>query len=223
MFHPDRGISWTRSDGGSKPQELVKSKNLQTPWSFTPDGKRLAYQEADPTSGYDIWTVPIENDAAGLRAGKPELFLRSSSDERNPAFSPDGRWIAYSSTDSGAFQVYVRSFPDRGGKWQISNDGGMFPWWSRDGRQLFFRNEESSRVMAVSYTVQGDSFVPDKPRVWLEKQLANFGTVVNYDLAPDGKRIAALMPADEPGEQKPRNQVTILQNFFDEVRRRVGK
>ena len=73
-------MSWTRSDGGGKPQSLTQSKTQPFPWSFTPDGKRLAYFEAQPTNGFDIWTAPIENTEAGLRAGKPEPFLQTASD-----------------------------------------------------------------------------------------------------------------------------------------------
>ena len=90
---------------------------------------------------YDIWTVSLESDGAGLRAGKPEPFLQTPFDERHPSFSPDGRWMAYDSNESGAYQVYVRAFPDKGGKWQISNSGGIYPVWSRNGRELFFRTD----------------------------------------------------------------------------------
>jgi Tol biopolymer transport system component len=181
----------------------------------------VAYQESNPATAFDLWTVPLESDSSGLRAGKPEVFLNTPADERHPSFSPDGRWLAYASDESGTYQVYVRAFPDSGGKWQVSNSGGVFPVWSRNGRDLFFRTEDS-RMMAASYTVKGDSFAADKPRLWSEKQLANVGVTPNYDLAPDGKRIAALMPVEEPEEQKAQTQVIFLQNFFDEVRRRTA-
>jgi hypothetical protein len=162
----------------------------------------------------------VESGGAGLRAGKPEVFLQTPADERHPSFSPDGRWLAYGSNESGAYQVYVRAFPDKGGVWQISNGGGTYPVWSRNGRELFFRGLDN-RIMVAGYRVSGDSFMIDKPRLWSEKRLAAFGVVGvgTYDLAPDGKRIAALMPVDAPEEPKAQNQVIFLQNFFDEVRR----
>ena len=166
---PQGGIFWTRSDGSGKPQPLTQSKNIQNPWSFTPDGKLLAYQDVGPESGYHLWTVALESDGTGLRAGKPDPFLQTSFDERHPSFSPDGRWMAYDSNESGSFQVYVRAFPDKGGKWQISNSGGVYPVWSRNGRELFFRTEDS-QIMVASYTVKGDSLVADKPRVWSENE-----------------------------------------------------
>jgi serine/threonine protein kinase/Tol biopolymer transport system component len=215
------GMSVTRSDGVGKPQPLIQSKSLQYPWSFTPDGKRLAFMESSSGS-YHLWTVPLESGSAGLRAGKPEVFLQTQEDERDPFFSPDGRWMAYSSNESGTFQVYVRAFPDKGGKWQISNSGGTYPMWSRNGHELFFETLDN-HIMVAAYAVKGDSFVTDKPRVWSEKQIggiANAGR--NVDLAPDGKRIVALMPVETAEGQKAQSHVIFLENFFDEVRRRTA-
>ncbi len=214
------GMSVTRSDGSGKPQPLTQTKNQQYPWSFTPDGKRLALMELGAT-GYHLWTVPLETDGMGLRAGKPEVFLQTQADERAPSFSPDGQWIAYRSDESGANQVYVRAFPDKGGKWQISNSGGTLPMWSRNGHELFFETLDN-HIMVAAYTVQGDSFVADKPRAWSEKQLGvGANASRNADLAPDGKRIAALMPVETAEAQKAQNHVTFLMNFFDELRRKV--
>jgi Tol biopolymer transport system component len=85
---------------------------------------RLAFYELNAATGFDLWTVPLGTESAGLRAGKPEAFLQTPADERHPSFSPDGRWTAYSSNESGPVEIYVRAFPDKGGKWQISNGGG---------------------------------------------------------------------------------------------------
>jgi len=218
----EEGIFVIRSDGSGKPQTVTQSKNLQLPWSFTPDGKQLAFFE-EGTVAFHLWTVPLESDNAGLHAGKPEVFLQNQADERYPTFSPDGRWIAYRSDESGTFQIYVRPFPDKGGKWQISNSGGTIPMWSRTGSELFFETLDN-RIMVAAYSVKGDSFVADKPRVWSEKQLGSTGNVTrNVDLAPDGKRIAALIPVEATEAQKPQNHVTFLMNFFDEVRRRTTR
>ena len=214
------GISVTRSDGSGKPQPLTEGRNPQLPSSFAPDGKRLAFMEQG--SGiYHLSTVPLVSDSAGLRAGKPEVFLQTPADERSPVISFDGRWLAYRSNESGTFQVYVRAFPDKGGKWQISNSGGNFPMWSRNGHELFFETSDN-HIMMSAYTVKGDSFVADKPRVWSEKQIG--GSIIagkNVDLAPDGKRIVALMPVETAEAQKAQNHVIFLENFFDEVRRKV--
>ena len=215
------GTSVARSDGAGKPQPLTQSKNTQWPWSFTPDGGRLAFWESS-TGAFDLWTVPLESDSAGVRAGKPEVFLQTPADQRHPSFSPDGRWMAYSSDESGTYQVYVRAFPDKGGKWQISNSDGVYPMWSRNGRELFFEALDN-HIMVAAYTVKGDSFVADKPRVWSEKQIGGVANAAkNVDLAPDGKRIAALMPAETAEGQKAQSHVIFLENFFDEVQRRTA-
>jgi dipeptidyl aminopeptidase/acylaminoacyl peptidase len=223
-FQAAGGMFWIRSDGAGKPQAITETKNLQFPWSFTADGKQLAFFEANPDSGNDLWTVSLDSDGVGLRAGKPEVFLQTSLDERHPSLSPDGRWLAYSSNESGTFQVYVRAFPAsaRGAasKWQVSNGGGVYPVWSHNGRELFFRTMDS-QIMAAAYVRKGDSFLAAKPRVWSEKRLANVGFSSNYDVAPDGKRIAALMPAEGAAAQASQNHVIFLMNFSDELQRRV--
>jgi WD40-like Beta Propeller Repeat len=94
----------------------------------------------------------------------PRCSCKRPADERAPSLSPDGRWLVYGSDESGTFQVYVRAFPDKGGKWQISNGGGAYPTWSRTGHDLFFETLDN-HIMAASYTLKGDSFVPDKVRM----------------------------------------------------------
>jgi hypothetical protein len=92
--------------------------------------------------------------------------------------------------------------------------------WSRSGRELFFESLDN-RIMVAGYTVQGDSFVRDKPRLWSEKALANLVNVRNVDLARDGKRVVALMPAEGGESQQSQHHVVFLENFFDELRRRA--
>jgi hypothetical protein len=164
----------------------------------------------------------LEYDGAGLHAGKPEILLQASANQVDASFSPDGGWLAYSSNESGMYQIYVRAFPDKGGKWQISNGGGVQPMWSHNGHELLF-NTPDNRIMAASYTVKGGSFVADKTRVWSDKQIGGpVNSVRNVDLAADGKRIAALMPAEEKEAQQSQSHVVFLENFADELQRKVS-
>ena len=213
---------WTRSDGAGTPQPLTQEKTIGLPWSISPDGKRLAYMKQTASDAFDLWTIPLESDGAGLRGGKQEPFLETHFDERYPAFSPDGHWLAYASNESGTYQAYVRAFPDKGGKWQVSNVDGSYPVWSPNGRELFFAAADS-HIMVAGYSVKGDSFVSDKPKVWSDKRIAGFGFIggAGFDLAPDGKRIVALMPVDTPEAQQAQSHVTFLMNFGDELRRKV--
>jgi Tol biopolymer transport system component len=213
------GIFWIRSDGSGSPQRLTKSGHIVFPYSFSPDGKRLAYTELSPETGFDIWMLPLEgNDPDHPKAGTPEPFLHTTANEQYPAFSPDGRWVAYSSDESGTIEVYVQPFPGPASKWRVSTAGGRMPIWSRSGRELAYQTLHD-RIMMAPYSVNGASFTPGRPRSWSDKQLASLPAGQNMDLAPDGKRFAVLMA--QQTEPRSPTEVTFLLNFFDELRRRV--
>ncbi len=221
VFHGLDGLYWVRANGAGKPQRLTESPNGHYPSSFTPDGRRLVFHELTATTATDLWTMPVESDANGLHAGKPELFLKTPFNERNAAYSPNGRWLAYASDETGMLEVYVRAFPDNGGKWQISNGGGLYPMFGRDGHTLYYRTP-GNQIMLANYSVEGDSFRPEKPQLWADTRIADSGLAgKNYDIGPDEKRIAVLYPFDAPGERQPQNEVTLLLNFFDELKRRM--
>ena len=212
---------WIRADGGGNAQRLAESKSAQAARSWRPDGKVLAFIQINPGTNSDIMTLPIEGDEkSGWKPGEPKPFVNSAFNEREPVFSSDGRWLAYMSNESGSYEVYVRPFPGPGGKWQISTGGGLYPLWSRDGKELFYRTEDS-KIAVVTYTASADSFHADKPQLWSPGQFTERGLGFhNFDLHPDGKRFAVLKA---PGtEQAPTvNKVSFIFNFFDELRRRV--
>jgi len=204
------GIFQVRADGAGSPQGLTESNTIQYPRSFTADGKRLAYYENLGGAGGagQLWTVPISEEGGRLKAGKAEPFLESSSYDRFPSFSPDGRWLAYESSESGGTDVYVRAFPPppsgAGGKWQISTGGGGAPRWSPGGRDLLYQSGD--QILAASYTVNGDTFVAGKPRVWIAKLGAAPSGVggSTWDLAQDGKHVVVATPvesADGPRQE----------------------
>jgi Tol biopolymer transport system component/predicted Ser/Thr protein kinase len=217
-----QGISWARSDGGGTPGHLAQSKELQYPTAFSPDGKTLVFQQMGQ-QGFDLWTVPVEVDADGLKVGIPELFQQTSFGNRGATFSPDGRWIAYSSSESGTNQVYVCAFPGKGGHWQVSNNSGSSPRFSRNGQDLFYFDIPDDRIMVSNYSGKGDSFVAEKPRVWSNQSiaLALSGAVgAQYDVTPDGRRIAvATYAADSPPQDS--GHVIFLENFVDELQRKI--
>jgi serine/threonine-protein kinase len=214
------GLWIARSDGAGEPQRLLETRNSSVPWSFSPDGRLLAYHEVTPETGFDLWVLPIDtHDPDHPKAGSPRLFLRTPFNERRPTFSPDGRWIAYDANESGVDDVYVRPFPEPGGKWQISTGGGTYPHWSQNGHELFFEAADQ-RIMVVEYSANGNSFIPAKPRVWSDRKLFNPG-LAHADLAPDGSRFAILAPLENADAEKGSVHVTFLLNFFDELRRRV--
>jgi WD40 repeat protein len=216
------GLFSIRADGAGEAQRLTDSKTLQNPRSFSPDGKRLAYHQMNADGLWEIWTAPVEGDRDHPRLGKPEPFLRTSFSAVEPTFSLDGHWRAYSWNESGTFELYVRPFPGPGGKSQISTGGGGYPVWSGDGERLFFLSSDW-HIMVADYIASRNSFTAGKPRVCSPKTVIFLGGNYPYDLAPDGKRFAVVLNPAGTGEQEQRStdRVTVLLNFFDELRRKV--
>jgi len=214
-------IWWIRADGGGDAQRLTESNYAQDPNSWSPDGKILAFQQDNPGTGQDLMTMSVEgSEKAGWKPGEPNPFVSTPATEVRPAFSHDGRWIGYHSNESGSFEVYVRPFPGPGGKTQISMGGGSAPQWSRNGKELYFTTSNRDKIMVATYTASGESFHPDKPRLWSPGQFTPRGTGINYALHPDGKRIAVLK-APNATEAPPIKNVSFIFNFFDDLRRKV--
>jgi Tol biopolymer transport system component len=209
---------WIRADGAGDAQRLAESKNNEYAGTWRPDGKILAFSQTNPGTNLDIMTLPIEGDEkSGWRPGDPKPFLNTPAAEVAPAFSPDGRWLAYGSSESGSYEVFVRPFPGPGGKWQVSTGGGVLPKWSRNGKELFYRTADS-KIMVVTYTASSDSFRADKPQLWSLGQFTELGLFTyNFDLHPDGKRFAVLKTPGTEGATVV-NKVSFIINFFDELR-----
>ena len=211
-----RGIVWMSATGGES-RSLIESDKISVPWTFAPGDRSLAFAAMDPTTVFDLWTVPIEKTGDALHAGSPSAILRSGAYEVYPAISPDGRWLAYSSNESEPPQVYVRSLGDTSIKVPIGIGGA--PRWSRASARLFFATRDQ-RIMTVSYTTVGGRFLPDAPRQWTPIRLANTGVLSNYDLGPDDRHIVALLPASSDGAQA-ENHVTRIQLLSDDIRRKA--
>jgi Tol biopolymer transport system component len=217
-FRRPGGISWIRSDGTGEPQRLLDDQNIPVPWSFSPDGSKLGYQSRGPDTGFDLWILPLDlTDPDRPKAEKPEQFLATQAEEVAPSFSRDRRWIAYRSNESGSYEIYVRPFPaGKGGKWPVSDGGGVYAFWSQNSHDLFYETTDG-RIMVTECSVAGDSFVPGKPRLWADKPGFWLG-FSNLDLSPDGKRFIVLDNADTP---KGPPRIVFLLNFFDELKRRI--
>ncbi len=224
VFAGGGALFWSPADAAQRPQLLIAAPDQGTlaPLSFTPDGKTLAFSARATDGKWSVRTAAIRNSGTAPLAGNPELFVDLPSGAATAAFSPDGRWLAYMSAESGLYDVYVRAFPDKRTKRVISSGGGMMPTWARDGKTLFYRTPEQ-RIMAVTYSATGDAFDAAPPRVWSERRIANTGMTANLDIAPDGTRFAVLMPAEAPEPPDTRGHFTLVPNFAEEVRRRLAR
>ena len=174
-----------------------------------------------PTGNGHFARRPFEPVRTDLKPGAAEPFVDVPGGAATAAFSPDGRWLAYTSSESGPFEVYVRGFPDNGTKRLVSSGGGMMPMWSPNGKDIFYRTQDQ-RLMVASYSVKDGAFIADPPRPWSTQRLANIGMTGNVDLAPDGTRFVALMPANAAESRDTRGHYTLVTNFFDTVRRRLA-
>jgi eukaryotic-like serine/threonine-protein kinase len=212
-----QNLYWQRADGTGDAQRLTDSQHPQSAASWHPGGKILAFQETRPQTGADLMVVAIEGDElTGWKPGTPTSFLSTPAIEREPMFSPDGKWLAYQANDTGRFEIYVRPFPGPGGTWLISTAGGVTPTWSRTRRELLYRSPEN-QLMVAAYTASGDSFRAEKPRPWAEGYIGPQTGQRSFDLHPDGERVAV---APELGSfDRPQDRLVVIFNFFDELRR----
>jgi serine/threonine-protein kinase len=189
------------ADGSAAEQSVVRGEPSLSPSSWAPDGQTLAYWTTGGTSGADIWVRHADE--------APRSFLATPFNERTPMFSPDGRWLAYVSDQSGRDEVYVQPYPGPGGRWQISTQGGTEPMWSRNGRELFYRNGDS--MMAVAVETE-PSFTAGTPQVLFAGQYdMNPGAAQSYDVAPDG-RFLMLRSNRESA------QLHVVVNWIEELR-----
>ena len=164
-----------------------------SPSHWSRDGRFVLYNFLSPkTQKFEVWLLPMTGDA------KPTPLISGPGHVALGAFSPDGRWVAYMSTESGKQEIYVQTFPDRAGKWQISSAGGSNPRWSRDGRELFYLSPEQ-RIMVAEVSTQ-PAFEASVPKPLFLARLLFPGVNIRsyYELSPDGQRFLLVSP--EPGD-----------------------
>jgi serine/threonine-protein kinase len=192
-------------DGGGEAKLLATSDFMKLPTSWSPDGAVLAFDEYAVQTGTDIWMLSLSGDR------KAEPFLNGRANEMWPAFSPNGRWIAYQSDETGEFEIYIRRFPGGGGMRQVSTGGGAYPVWNPNGKELFYRSGD--KMMAVAVETEGD-LVLGRPTVLFERPYPpGFST---FAVTPDGRRFIDL--DDSVAEPAPTHLV-LVQNFGEELKR----
>jgi eukaryotic-like serine/threonine-protein kinase len=205
---------WKAADGNGTPERILTPRNPQRPSSFSADGRFLAYTEVHPQTGLDIWTVRLDDPSPR----QPEPFLRTPFQEDLPVFSPDGRWLAYRSNESGRMEVYVARFPGAAVKRQISVDGGDQPLWAPGGKQVFYLN--GNRMMSVDLNTES-GLNSAKPRMLFERNFSLFAESGQwghtYAVFPDGKRFLFVENAVRPEIR----ELKVVLNWFEELKARV--
>jgi dipeptidyl aminopeptidase/acylaminoacyl peptidase len=197
-FSPDRiqlrVSAWTGIENAGPDDLLLTDDEGVWPVSWSPDGRYILYVRNSRTTGNDIWVLPLGRDR------KPYPFLQTRFQENWAAFSPDGRWIAYSSTESGQAEVYVTPFPPTARKWLISNGGGSQARWRRDGRELYYLGFDR-KLMAVEVDGRGADFEVGRVSSMFEIRLP-YAPYHAFDVARDGQRFilnSLLFASGGPG------------------------
>ena len=213
---------WMPADGSAEPRKLYEfPKGFIAATSWSRDGKRFAIVQYELAGNIlQVGTLPVLYTSASSErgpvleaAGQPVILTNASGQAWQAMFSPDGRWIAYTSSESGQSEVYVRSAEPGGGRWQVSTEGGLQPHWSAKGKELYYRIGDKMMVASV---VTQPTFASARPRVLFQGSFQLGGAVDNYDLTPDGREFLLLRDAS------PRHgfsEYKVVLNWFEELRK----
>jgi Tol biopolymer transport system component len=178
--------------GEFEPKPFLESETTKTPNDVSPDGRYLLYREFNPGSLGDLKFVPLDGDR------QPRTFAATADDETNGDFSPDGRWVVYTSDASGRKEIYAASFPEPARRLRVTSEGGAYPRWSRDGKEIFYFR--SGQLFAVPVAGKGDDLEFGQERALFAMPLFTYGdsgfdAVTRYDVSSDG-RFLALLPVE---------------------------
>ena len=204
-----QNLYWQAADGTGSAERLTTGMNDQYPYAITPDGKAVLYIELTAANSYNIFQVPLSGDRT------PTPLLDKEFDERRPALSPDGRWLAYQSNESGQFEIFVRPYPNvEGGRWQVSTGGGSSPLWDPNGKGIVYRQGQLIQHVAVSTS---PAFAPGTPATLSATTLPVDGAGMSYAMAPDGTLIVVKPIAGAGGPIEYR----LVLNWIEDLRARV--
>ena len=205
------GLFWRAADGTGEVERLLESSNRPTPYAWSPDGRLIFRQPPG-----DIGVLTVEGDRT------VDMLLKTEFDEDTPALSSDGRWLAYTSDESGQDEIYVQPFPNLDeGKWLVSTDGGTDPVWSPDGQELFFWLPGTGLMMSQVET--DPTFTPGNPeRVFDTTGYRLDGGGRRYDISPDGDRfVMVLSGSTQTTGVDSFIGLIFVENWFEELTQRV--
>jgi Tol biopolymer transport system component len=196
------------SDGSGSIEHITPVVGDGSGHAVTPDGKKLVYAQISQSTQRDLWVVDLDGRE------KPQPLVVEPGDQANAAISPDGRWLAYHSSEVG--EIYVRPFPNAAdGKWQLVTNGAKWPLWSRDGKELFY--VAARGIMSIAVDTSQQTFHWQSPKLLFEASYSSFPGLAgprNYDQAPDGRFLVIKeSQGTSPGS------LVVVKNWFDEVKR----
>ena len=212
------GIYQKPANGTGREELLFESELLKTPMSWSPDGKFIVYWVNDPKTGSDQWVLPLTGDR------KPVAILQTPFNENQPQISPDGKWIAYASNETGRAEIYVRPFPSGEGKWQISTNGGVLPRWRRDGRELFYLGAITlGKAISVRVNSAGPTFEYGDPSELFASGYFNLphtgGNYHPFAVSPDGQRFLIPRLESTGGGETAAAPITVVLNWTAGLRK----
>jgi Tol biopolymer transport system component len=193
------------ANGSGAEALLLQTNSPKHHLDWSPDGRFLAFEQNDGAGFQDLWMLPMTGDRT------PVPFLRSPFREAQPSFSPDSKLLAYTSNESGVFEVYVQTFPASGGRWQISIAGGTNPLWRRDGKEMFYLSADG-RIMALDVDLKTPSF--GAPRALFQTAIAGDTTTDHFAVTSDGQRF--LLQASTLGS---RTGYAVVLNWMADLRK----
>ena len=213
VFSSDRegpGNLYQKSASGAGNEELLfQSTERKWPGDWSRDGRFIICTNRSPTTKDDLWVLPMTGDQ------KPFLYLQSLNNEDHPRFSPDGRFVAYTSDERGKWEVYVQTFPASGGKWIVSVNGGAQPRWRRDGKELFFIAPDR-KMMAADVKLEGSVFEAGVPKVLFQTNVVSYPNPRNvYDVSADGQRFIIVTPPEETSS----TPIIVVANWTTDLKR----
>jgi serine/threonine protein kinase len=210
------GIYVKAADTTGNEELLIESEQPKAPMAWSPDAKSMVYWVADPRTSSDQWFLPLTGER------KPVPILQTPFSEGHPQVSPDGKWIAYTSNETGRQEIYVRPFPEGSGKWQVSTSGGTFPRWRHDGKEIYFLSATSSgKMMAADIHATSAAIQAGVPHALFDSAYLNFGHSVNYHtyaVSADGQRFLITRPMNATGDLAS-TPITVVVNWTAALRK----
>ncbi|MFN0124630.1 MAG: TolB family protein, partial [Blastocatellia bacterium] len=203
----NRGLYQKPASGVGQDELLLKSDVLLVPYHWSADGKFISYIRFDPQTKADLWVLLLD------AASQPVPFLQTPFSETRGRFSPDGRWITYTSDESGKNEIYVQTFPASGGKWQVSTQGGEQSYWRGDGKELYYLSGDG-KMMAVAVN-SGSTFAPGLPQALFDLKAARPVPGSSYTVTNDGQRFLFIRQVEETN----RLQYNVVVNWTAEAKK----